>query len=157
MEITQNQTLEMQNLLSYRGRMTQQEFTAKAQEIERILQEHGVQKAAPIVTTTFSVEQGVMGPIMDAEILVPLNKEIPVPSGYVWKPQFLLTNAVKLHHVGKPAMLQNSVNELNAYITQHRLVPITSGYNVTVKEAKTPLELDTMEIDVYVGVSPNVL
>lgn len=157
MEITQNQTLEMQNLLSYRGRMTQQEFTEKAQQIERILQEHGAQKAAPVVTTTFSIEQGAMGPIMDAEILVPLNKEIPVPSGYVWKPQFLLTNAVKLHHVGNPAMLQNSVNELNAYITQHRLVPITSGYNVTVKEAKTPLELDTMEIDVYVGVSPNVL
>ncbi len=157
MEITQNQTLEMQNLLSYRGRMTQQEFTAKAQEIERILQEHGVEKAAPTVTTTFSVEQGTTGPIMDAEILVPLNKEIQVPSGFVWKPRFLLTNAVKLHHVGHPSALQNSVNELNAYITQHQLVPITSGYNVTVKEAKTPLELDTMEIDVYVGISPNVL
>jgi len=157
MEITQNQTLEMQNLLSYRGRMTQQEFTAKAQEIERILQEHGAQKAAPVITTTFSVEQGAMGPIMDAEILVPLNKEIPVPSGYVWKPQFLLTNAVKLHHVGHPSALQNSINELNAYITQHQLVPITSGYNVTVKEARTPLDLDAMEIDIYVGVNPNSL
>ena len=157
MEITQDQTLEMQNLLSYRGRMTQQEFTAKAQEIERILQEHGVEKAAPIVTTTFSVEQGAMGPIMDAEILVPLNKEIPVPSGYVWKPRFLLTNAVKLHHVGHPSALQNSVNELNTYISEHHLVPITSGYNVTVKEPKTPLEMDVMEIDVYVGVNPNSL
>jgi len=94
---------------------------------------------------------------MDAEILVPLNKEIPVPSGYVWKPQFLLTNAVKLHHVGHPSALQNSINELNAYITQHQLVPITSGYNVTVKEARTPLDLDAMEIDIYVGVNPNSL
>lgn len=157
MEITQNQTLEMQNLLSYRGRMTQQEFTAKAQEIERILQEHGAQKDAPIVTTTFSVEQGAMGPIMDAEILVPLNKEIPVPSGYVWKPQFLLTNAVKLHHVGNPSGLQNSVDELTDYMRMHHLTPVTSGYNVTLKEAHTLLELDAMEIDVYVGISPNVL
>lgn len=157
MEIKEHEVLEMKNLLSFHGEMTQQEFAAKSQEIESIMKEYGTQKAGPVVTTTFRVEQGAMGPVMDAELLVPLDKEIPVPSGYVWKPRFLLTNAVKLHHVGHPSALQNSINELNAYITQHQLVPITSGYNVTVKEARTPLELDTMEIDVYVGISPNVL
>ena len=139
------------------GKMTQQEFAAKSQEIESIMKENGAEKAAPVVTTMFSVEQGIMGPVMDVEILVPLNKEIPVHNGYMWKSRFLLTNAVKLHHVGHPSALQNSVNELNAYISGHHLAPITSGYNVTVKEPKTPLEMDVMEIDVYVGVNPNSL
>ena len=157
MEIREHQTLEMKNVLSFRAKMTQQEFAAKSQEIERILKESGAIKAAPVVTTTYAVEQGAMGPVMDVELLLPLDQEIRAPEGYTWKPHFLLTNAVKLHHVGHPSRLQNSINELNAYIREHRLVPITSGYNVTVKEAKTPLELDTMEVDVYVGISPNVL
>ena len=49
------------------------------------------------------------------------------------------------------------VNELNNYIVSNGLVPITTGYNVTVKEAKDPSEIDSMEVDIYVGISPNKL
>lgn len=76
----------MQNLLSYRGRMTQQEFMAKAQEIEHIILKRGAKKAAPVITTTFSVEQGAMGPIMDAEFWLPWIKKSKLLSGFVWKP-----------------------------------------------------------------------
>lgn len=62
-----------------------------------------------------------------------------------------------IRHIGNPAALQNTVNELNAYIMEHQMLPITAGYNVTVKEAKTPLEIDSMEVDIYVGISPNLL
>ena len=79
------------------------------------------------------------------------------PSGYAWKPHFLLTNALVVRHEGNPAGLQASANALNAYIMEHQLTPITVGYNVTVKEAKTPLELDEMIVEIYVGVSPNSL
>lgn len=157
MKIIERETLEMQNVLSFRGKMTQQEFAAKSKEFERIMQDAGAKKAAPAVTTTFAVEQGPTGPMMDVEILIPLDKQIQAPAGYTFKPRFLLANAVMVHHTGHPSKLQESVNALNAYITEHQLVPITSGYNVTLKEAKTPLELDKMEVCVYVGVSPNLL
>ena len=157
MTITENETLEMKNVLSFRGKVTQQAFAAKSQEIELILKAAGAEKTAPVVTTTFAVEQGAVGPVMDVEILIPLDKEIQAPAGYTFKHRFLLTNAVVMHHVGHPSKLQDSVNALNAYMQTNQLVPITSGYNVTVKEAKTPLELDQMEVDVYVGISPNLL
>jgi hypothetical protein len=89
--------------------------------------------------------------------LVPLDRAIAVPEGYSLKPHFYLTNAVKLRHVGNPAMLQASVDELNAYIGKKRLTPITVGYNVTVKDAASQQELDSMIIDIYVGVNPNLL
>lgn len=155
--VQEQQILEMRNVLSHRAKMTQQELQAKSQEIEKLLQNSGAQRSAPAVTTTYSVEQGAGGTVMDIEFLVPLDREITAPNGYVWKPHFLLTNALRIRHIGNPATLQNSINELNAYITERRLVPITTGYNVTVKEAKTPQELDNMEIDVYVGISPNLL
>lgn len=157
MEIRENEVLEMKNVLSFRGKMTQQEFAAKSQEMEQILNMTGAKKAAPVVTTTFAIEQGPLGPVMDVEILIALDREIEVPQGYVFKSHFLLTNAVMVRHTGHPSKLQDSVNALNTYITEHRLVPITSGYNVTVREAKTPLELENMEICIYVGVSSNLL
>ena len=99
----------------------------------------------------------VQGPVMDVEILLPLDREIAPPEGYVWKPRLLLTNAVVAWHVGSPATMQQSANAINTYILEHHLIPITVGYNVTVKETKTPQELDDMVVDIYVGVSPNVL
>lgn len=157
MGVSEHQTLEMRNVLSYRAKMTQPELQAKSLEIEKLLQSTGAKKAAPAATTTFSIEQGVGGSVMDIEILLPLDREIAPPAGYVWKPHFLLTNALMIKHIGNPATLQNTINELNAYIMDHQLVPISTGYNVTVKEAKTPLEIDNMEVDIYVGVSPNLL
>ncbi len=93
----------------------------------------------------------------DVEILVPLDKRIELPCGYVWKPEFLLTNALMIKYIGNPAGLTDSINTLNAYIADHQLVPISTGYNVVAKESKTPLELDRMEVDIYVSISPNKL
>ena len=157
MEIRENQTLELRKVLSYRAKMTQQELALKSQEIERLLQECGAKRTAPPITATFAVEQSAQGPVMDIELLLPLDREIAPPEGYAWKPRFLLTNAVVARHVGSPATMQQSANAINAYILEHHLTPITTGYNVTVKEAKTPQELDDMVVDIYVGVSPNVL
>ena len=157
MEILEHQSLEMHNVLSFRGKLTQQELAQKSKEIEKLLADCGAKRAAPTATTTFSVEQGPQGPVMDVEILLPLDKEIPVPAGYVWKPHFLLTNALMVRHIGNPGGMQSTVNALNTYILENKLVPISTGYNVTVKEAKTPLELDEMEVNIYVGISPNIL
>ena len=157
MTVTEHQTLEMHNVLSYRAKMTQQELRAKSLEIEKLLKDTGAKKVAPTATTTFSIEQSVNGPVMDTEILLPLDREIETPAGFTWKPHFLLTNALKITHTGNPAGLERSAGELNRFIIQNKLVPISTGYNVTVKEAKTPQELDQMMIDVYVGISPNKL
>lgn len=157
MQILEGQTLELHNVLSYRAKMTQQELAAKSREIEELLQRSGAKRTANPVTATFAVEQGLQGPVMDIELLLPLDREIALPEGYVWKPYFLLTNAVVVRHIGNPATMQMTVNAINEYIAEHHLTPITPGYNVTVKEAKSPLELDEMIVDIYVGISPNVL
>lgn len=157
MEILKSQTLEMKNVLSYRGKVTQQEFALKSQEIQTIIEKSGAAKDGNIATTTYAVEQTESGQVMDVEILVPLDRKIEVPQGYTLKDELLITNALKISHRGNPALLQNAANELNSYIVSNGLVPITTGYNVTVKEAKDPSEIDSMEVDIYVGISPNKL
>lgn len=44
-------------------------------------------------------------------------------------------------------------NELVGYINQNKLTPITSLYNVTVNEPKSPADIDSMVVDMYIGVS----
>ena len=68
MNILEKQTLEMHNVLSFRGKMTHQELIYRSLEIERILKENNAHKSGPSVTTTFSVEKGFGGQIMDVEV-----------------------------------------------------------------------------------------
>ena len=58
-------------------------------------------------------------------------------------------------HVGNPAGVQEAGNQLNQYIVEHELQPIIVGYNVTKKTDM--LSPENTEIDVYVGISPNIL
>ena len=117
--------------------------------------ENGIEKAGNIVTATYAVDTS--SGIMDIEILVPMNKEILLPDGYLFKPIFKLVNAIKIRHEGNPAFLQKSADEMTEYIQENKLTPITVGYNVIVNEPKTPQDIDNMIVDIYVGVNPNIL
>ena len=157
MNITENCKLEMENVISFRGKVTQQQMSQIVKEMEQIISENSAEKKGFSSTATFAIENNGSQPIMDIEILIPLNKEIHVPSDYKFKPIFRLNNAVKIRHQGNPAMLQNSANELMKYISDHQLTPITTGYNVTVQEPTNQNDVDSLIVDMYVGVSDNIL
>lgn len=63
----------------------------------------------------------------------------------------MIVTIFKRHSSG----IQGVCNELNSYIVNKHLQPITVGYNVT--EKVDPLNLDETEIRIYVGISPNIL
>jgi hypothetical protein len=153
-QILENQTLEMTNVLSRRGTFSQTELQVEMQKIGLLLKEKAVEKNGSVVTATFAID--VSGD-MDIEILVPLNHAIFLPNGYTLKPNFKLTNAVKIRHAGNPVHLQKSAQDINAYIADNQLIPITVGYNVVVSEPKNPQDVENMIVDIYVGISPNIL
>lgn len=157
MEIQEGVVLEQFNLLSFRKEMTQKEVVEKSREIEELIKREGAERIAPVMSTTYAVRENAGDSLMDIEILVPLNKRINFPVGYQWKERLFVTNAVLIKHKGHPAGLQNTFDILNEYMQKNQLTPITGAYNVTVKEAKNPMEVNNMEIDIYVGISPNVL
>lgn len=156
-EIIENTTLEMTNVISYRGKVTQQQLAQIANKIDEMIRSNKAEKSGPNVSATFAVEMSNGKPLLDVEVLVPINKVITVVDGYVFKPIFCLKNAVKVRHNGNPTGLQNTANELMAYIRQKGLTPITAGYNVIVREATNQLDVDNMIVDIYVGVTDNIL
>lgn len=150
-DIRSGETLEVENLLSVRDKFRQQELSRIASELETQVRAAGAEKTGYPISVTYGVE----GEWIDAEILLPINKRIPSIGKYVFKEKLLITNALQAKHIGNPTELQLTCNELNRHIIDNKLVPITAGYNVTRRVDM--LNPNNSEIDVYVGISPNIL
>jgi hypothetical protein len=66
---------------------------------------HGARKVGSIITVTYGMESE----IIDEEIYIPIDKEIPSQSDMVYKPELLLANCLNTTHKGNPQQLQNTL------------------------------------------------
>lgn len=150
-EILEGQTLEINNLISFRGYVTQMEIESIGKEMELLIEQQGACKIGNPITATY----GMNGDKVDIEILIPIDKEIASSDKFTYKEKLKIVNAVMAKYTGHPKGLQDACNKLNEYMENKKLVPVTVGYNVTKKVDVVNLE-DT-EIDIYVGISLNIL
>ena len=151
LEIKENQELNVANVLSYKGKVKQAELENVGKEMESYIQKAGAKRVGNPTTATYAVE----GDMIDIELLMPIDKSIDSTDKFVFKNQIKIVNAVVACYKGHPLGLQEACNQLNQYIVEHKLQPITVGYNVTKKTDM--LDPENTEVDVYVGISPNIL
>ena len=150
-EIKENQELIIANLLSYRGKVRHTEIEQVGKDMETYIKNVGAKRVGNPITATYAID----GDTIDVEILIPIDKGIDSTDKFIFKKQIKIVNAVVASYQGHPMGLQDACNQLNQYIMEHKYQPITMGYNVTRKT--DVLSPEGSEIDVYVGVSPNVL
>ncbi|WP_310601577.1 AraC family transcriptional regulator [Anaerosporobacter sp.] len=155
MELLENQEIEEKNLLSIRKNVTQQEIEQVLTEMHSYIKESGAEIVGKTITATHGISSNKGYTILDLEILIPLDKEILTGNIYSFKKNFKITNAIKVTHKGNPALLDETCNELNQYIARNKLVPITVGYNMTLTADNK--DKNNTEIEIYVGISPNIL
>jgi len=122
--------------------------------VESYLESNQINRTGSIITTTYDILGNNM---LDIEILVPIDKVINLPLEYKMKPVFKITNAVYARHKGNPALLQGVYSEILEYIHNYGLQQITTAYNVTINEISLEGNVDELIIDVYIGVSNNIL
>ena len=151
LEIKENQKLNIMNVFSYRGKVRQIEIENIGKEMEVYIQNAGVKRAGNPITATYAIE----GDVIDLELIMPIDRSIASTDKFVFKNQIKIENAVDAAYRGHPMGLQEACSQLNQYIMEHRLQPITVGYNVTKK--MDMIAPENTEIDVYVGISPNIL
>lgn len=151
LEIKENQELFIVNLLSYRGKVNQINLENVGKEMEIYIKNAGAQRVGNPTTATYLVEDD----IIDIELLIPIDKKIDSTDKFIFKDQIKIVNAVVACYKGHSRGVQEVCNQLNEYIMEHKLQPITVGYNVTRK--MDMLRPENTEIDVYVGISPNIL
>ena len=151
LEIKEKQELSVNNVFSYRGKIRQMELEDILKDMESKIQELGTIRNSNPITATY----GMAGDYIDIEILLPIDKPVQNIGSYVFKNKVQIVNAVVASYQGHPGGLQKACDQLNQYIMENQLQPITVGYNVT-KQLDTA-NIEKTEIDVYVGISPNIL
>lgn len=150
-EIKEKQELNVVNVISYRGKVKQAELENIGKDMESYIQQAGAMRKGTPITATYAVE----GDTIDIEIIIPIDKSIDSADGFVFKNQIKIVNATVMSYIGNPVGLQEACEVLNKYIVDNKLQPITVGYNITKKVDM--LDMNNTEIDVYVGINPNVL
>ena len=152
-----NKELKAENLLSLRKKMTMAKIQEEMKALEVYLTENKIEKNGSVITTTYSVEVINNEQVLDMEVLVPIITKDNMDYKYELKKEFYLTKAVYKKHIGNPNTIQDSYNQMNSYIVENKLIPITTGYNVNIKDLTKVSSIGEMEVDIYIGVNPNKL
>lgn len=152
--IEEYQELDVKNLLTFRGKVKQDELSGVMLRMRSYAEEQGAKIIGGPISVTYGVEQTTEGTVADAELMLPLDTTISGTEEFGWKERLFLSNAVKLSYTGVPAGFQASCNELNVYLRGKGHTPITAGY-IRTKDVD---ELSGMvDMEVYVGVNLNVV
>lgn len=157
LEIVKGKTLELERVLSHRKKMTQNSINIELENMKQFLSSNGINIAGPFMSTTFSVENEGSEQVMDMEFLIPVDKEVINSGVYVFKPIFRIQNAVYVTHKGDPSKLADTYNQILFFIQENKMTQITTAYNVAINELKPGMGLDDFELDVYIGVTENIL
>ena len=150
-EIKENQELKFNNLISYRAKIKRTDLEKVGRSIDEYIVRSGAKRVGNPMTATYAVD----GDCLDIELLMPIDTVLDSIDNYIFKKQIRIVNAVVAEYKGHPAGLQEACNEMNKYIMEHNLQPITVAYNVT--KNIDMLDPNNTEVFVYVGINPNIL
>ncbi len=152
-----NQELRMENILSFRSKMTHTQVQQELNEIDRFIQLNKLSKSGPSVTVTYSIEDHEGQQLLDTEVLIPICEHFTETEKYKCKNLFHLKGAIKARHNGNPQLLGNTINTLLHAIHENKWHQLTPVYCVNVKELPPNKDFNKMVIDTYIGVSTSIL
>lgn len=150
MEIIQEQTYEINNLVTKSGKYKVSEFQKALVDMVNTFKDFSIANGDYMITATKAVEVIDGEQVMDIELLMPVSYRMPVDEPYAFKNKLKLTNAlyIKLTDITK---LQDTLNMMNQHIIDQKLQPVTAAYLVQTKQENQPC------VEVYIGINPNVL
>lgn len=150
MNVLLEQTYEIENVISRSGKFSAAKFQEILMESAQKFKDYVANNCETIITTTKAVEVVDNEQILGVEILIPVSYRIPCSGTYVFKEKIKIDNALYIRE-DDISKLQDTMNQMNQYILDNKLQPITSAYLVQSKQD------NKMVTDIYIGNNPNIL
>lgn len=150
MNISLEQPYEIENVISRSGKFNTVEFQGALMDTVKEFKEYANNNGESVITTTRSVEVVENEQILDVEILFPVKYKVPCKEPYEFKNKIRIVNALYVRE-DDISKLQDTLNQINQYILNNKLQPITSAYLVQSKHD------NKMITDIYIGINPNIL
>ncbi|MBR3283693.1 MAG: hypothetical protein IKI56_10425 [Ruminococcus sp.] len=148
MQILENRSLFMENMISYRTNLPKEDIPKLADHICRNVSALGVEPTKKICFTYPTDEK------KDIEILVPVIGDISSHNEYGHKELFRLINAVTIRHEGSLADIDTTEKKLVDYVRKRSYEMITRPYYNIVRLADNPADCI---VDIYIGTNYNKL
>jgi len=111
------------------------------------VESHGAKKLNGCISATYAVVDDVM----DIEVGMPIDNEIPSTDEYIFKPVFSLVNCAKVSHNDSALHLQETIGKINKFVLEQALKPSTACFIVIHNEMTEPN--DVMNADIYIPIN----
>lgn len=150
MDIILEQNYDITNLITISGKYTVSEFQSIVQEISSVFKEYAIENGSKVITTTKSIEMINGEQYIDVDVLLPICYQIPIKEPYYFKNKLSIKNAIytKVNDITK---LQEKLIDVNQYISDNKLQPITSAYLIQ------SMQDNKLIVEIYIGINPNIL
>ena len=152
MEIVRNKEYSVKNVLTFRGNVSQEEIYNIIAKAGEVIKKANIEINGPVITAIHAIENDKNNQLFDFELIVPISGVISSFEDYIIKDSFMIENAVMFRHIGNPQNMNAEMESLARYINDNKLKPITPFYNITVKGATVPSEINDMIVDIYIGI-----
>lgn len=151
MEIVEKQYLSVESLLSYKARTTYEKLNKLISHVDEILPLLGLKRVGNTLFTITENKYGCDKPILDVEILIPIDNAFKSNEYYVYKPKVVLTNALKKRCSYNFTDMLEARTEIQQYIYMNERKPLTEFFYRIV-------ESGNMEaVDIYIGINENIV
>ncbi len=151
MEILEKQYLSVESLLSFKTRTTYRKLYSLMAHLDDSLSLLGLKKTGSTIFTLTENQTVSDEPILDVEIMIPVNEQFKSNEYYVYKPKIRLTNALR----GRCSYDYNDLNEarkeMQHYINRNSHIPLTPYFYKLTKNNGID------EVDIYVSVNENIV
>ena len=151
MEINQEEIYLVEQVITYRGKVNNKLLNNVMEQLFSAINDAGLKINGSTITAIHSIENDCGDQIIDIEIIVPINGVMTSTDEFIYKDKFEINNALMFRHIGDPQTMNTEMQEFTQYINDNDFKPVTPFYNVTVKTAQTPNDVDEVIIEVYVG------
>ena len=151
MEILENQYLSVESLLLYKTRTTYKKLGLLIKHLDNNLSLLGFKKTGNTIFTLTENRYGNDEPIIDVEIMIPVEESFKSNEYYVYKPRVVLANALKLRCSYNYCELYEARNKIQKYIFLNSYIPITNYYYKLISNGIQEV------FDIYISINENIL
>lgn len=141
MPVIEHQALIYYHVLSYETIVNEKQIPEMISSMKNNISVIDLQLCGNIIITKKGLK---------TEFIIPVDREFKSNAYYNYKPAFKLVNAIRTRHQGEFSDIDKSLKELKEYIFNNNLTAVTNPYYVDKN-------IENGIIDVYVGISENVL
>jgi effector-binding domain-containing protein len=152
MQVDFNRELKYSTVVTIRKKILQEAIPDELVNIERFIDDAGLKKRGPVITTVSALDYENGAQLIELEIVIPVDRRFTPRQGYEFREDFRIPNAVCVRFRDRPERLQLAYQAAQTAMRDKGLKPVGSFYNVYVEHEIGGRIRENVDIDVYLPV-----